>query len=183
MKETLIINLFGAPGSGKSTTMAGVFAKLKARGYDCEMVTEFAKDLVWEKREETFKDELYIFAKQAHRIFRVNGKVDIIITDRPLLATVLFNNLYGKKSKNLDNLVIEEFNSYNNMNFLIERVGDYQSNGRNENEDASNRMQIMTEGILQDLGLLYHKVKADEKAVDIISDAIEIIWLVKYKNK
>ena len=49
--------VFGGPGCGKSTLMARIFAELKTRGYDCEMVTEFAKDLVWEKRDETFKDE------------------------------------------------------------------------------------------------------------------------------
>ena len=60
MKNTLIINLFGGAGIGKSTLMARIFSELKVQGYDCEMVTEFAKDLVWEKRNETFKDELYI---------------------------------------------------------------------------------------------------------------------------
>ena len=44
MKETLVINLFGGPGCGKSTTMARLFADLKARGYNVEMVSEFAKD-------------------------------------------------------------------------------------------------------------------------------------------
>ena len=73
MKNTLIVNLFGGAGIGKSTLMARIFSELKVQGYDCEMVTEFAKDLVWEKRTETFKDELYIFAKQNHRLFRVNG--------------------------------------------------------------------------------------------------------------
>lgn len=48
-KNTLIVNLVAGPGTGKSTTMAGVFYKLKSLGIDCEMVTEFAKELVWEK--------------------------------------------------------------------------------------------------------------------------------------
>lgn len=94
MKNTLVVNLIAAPSSGKSTLMADIFAKLKWMNIDCELVTEFAKDLVWEERTETFKDELYIFAKQNHRLFRVNGKVDVIITDRPLILTILYNNKY-----------------------------------------------------------------------------------------
>ena len=43
-KDTLIINLIGGPGSGKSTTAAGLFYKLKQMGIDCEMALEFAKD-------------------------------------------------------------------------------------------------------------------------------------------
>ena len=49
MKNTLIVNLFGGAGIGKSTLMARIFSELKVQGYDCEMVTEFAKDLVWKK--------------------------------------------------------------------------------------------------------------------------------------
>ena len=50
---------------------ANIFAELKWMGIDCELVSEFAKELVWEKRNETFKDELYIFAKQNHRLWQV----------------------------------------------------------------------------------------------------------------
>lgn len=59
----IVINLWGGPGCGKSTTMARIFSELKVKGYNVEMVSEFAKDLVYEKRDETMKDELYIFAK------------------------------------------------------------------------------------------------------------------------
>ena len=90
MKNTLVVNLLGGPGVGKSTLTAAIFAKLKDAGVDCEMASEFAKELVWEQRNETFKDELYIFAKQAHRLFRLNGKVDVVITDRPLILTCFY---------------------------------------------------------------------------------------------
>lgn len=39
--------MFGSPGSGKSTTAAGLFYKLKTSDYNVELVTEVAKDLVW----------------------------------------------------------------------------------------------------------------------------------------
>ena len=83
MKNTLVVNLFGGPGCGKSTLMAGIFHQLKIQGYDCEMVTEFAKDIVWEERTELLKEQIYVFTNQNYRLFRVNGKVDIIITDSP----------------------------------------------------------------------------------------------------
>ena len=43
-----IVNLFGAPGAGKSTGAAYIFSKLKLAGVNAELVTEFAKDKVWE---------------------------------------------------------------------------------------------------------------------------------------
>ena len=62
-KKTIAINFFGAPGSGKSTLSAIVFAKLKMMGVNCELVTEFAKDKVWEKNNEALSNQIYIFAK------------------------------------------------------------------------------------------------------------------------
>lgn len=177
--KTLVVNLIGAPGTGKSTTMAGVFAKLKSMGLLCEMVTEFAKELVWEERNETFKDELYIFAKQAHRLFRVNGKVRVVVTDRPLILTVLYNNKYGNKSKNLDNLVIEEFNKYDNLNYLLNRVSDYEVEGRNETEEQSNELGEELENILKENNIYYNKLDTDDLIVDrIVMDIVQEIYFV-----
>ena len=55
MKDTLIVNLYGGPGSGKSTGAAYIFSMLKMVGVDAEYVTEFAKDKVWEGNQEVFK--------------------------------------------------------------------------------------------------------------------------------
>ena len=168
MKNTLIINLFGGAGIGKSTLMARIFSELKVQGYDCEMVTEFAKDLVWEKRNETFKDELYIFAKQNHRLFRVNGKVDIIVTDRPLLLT----NAYNQDNKELCSLCLKTFNQYNNLNFLLKRQTVYQENGRNQSEEEAMQIDKITQGLLESNGINYYTVNNND-----LADIIEVIKL------
>ena len=53
---------------------------------DCELVTEFAKDKVWEESTEVFKCQPYIFAKQLFRQSRVKDKVDVIVTDSLAIA-------------------------------------------------------------------------------------------------
>ena len=168
MKNTLIVNLFGGAGIGKSTLMARIFSELKVQGYDCEMVTEFAKDLVWEKRNETFKDELYIFAKQNHRLFRVNGKVDIIVTDRPLLLT----NAYNQDDKELCSLCLKTFNQYNNLNFLLKRETVYQENGRNQSEEEAIQIDKITQDLLESNEINYYIVNNND-----LTNIIEVIKL------
>lgn len=60
----IVVNLFGAPGAGKSTGAARIFSNLKMAGINAELVTEFAKDKVWEENKAVFNDQLYIFGKQ-----------------------------------------------------------------------------------------------------------------------
>ena len=137
----VVINLFGAPGSGKSTTMARLFADLKQEGYNVEMVSEFAKDLVYENRIDTMKDELYIFAKQNHRLFKAKDKVDIIITDRPLLLTCVYDKLYGENDENLHELVRTTFDKYDNVNILLIPEGvKYQTNGLLQDKKEANEI-------------------------------------------
>ena len=77
-----VYNLFGGPGCGKSTLAARMFAKMKQLGIDCELVTEAAKDIVWEGG---VLDQYGLFAEQLRRVKRLEGKVDIAITDSPIL--------------------------------------------------------------------------------------------------
>ena len=184
MKTTIIINLFGGQGSGKSTTMAGIFHYLKNANIDCEMVTEFAKELVWESRNDTFKDELYIFAKQNHRLFRCNGKVDVIITDRPILMTSVYNRVYGnqndvKWNKSLDCIVKETFDKYNNYNFYLKRVKPYNPNGRNETEEKAKLFDKKFLSFLNENNIKYKTVNGDRFASEEISKYI----LERLKNK
>ena len=177
MKKTLVVNLIGGQGTGKSTLMADVFAWLKWHNIDAEMCGEFAKELVWENRTDTFKDELYIFAKQNHRLFRCNGKVDIIITDRPLIMSVVYNNYYGNPeniawNKAYENMVIETFNQYDNFNIFLNRVKPYNTNGRNETEEQAKAFDKFFLESLNDLNIDFTSVDACEEAAEIIGSMI-----------
>lgn len=116
--DTKVINLFGGPGTGKSTCCAGLFYQLKTRHVACEMATEFAKDIVWEGSTVILDNQIYVFANQHQRIHRLLGKVEYIITDSPLLLSLV----YGRKmQESFHRLVYEEHKQMNNINVFLRR--------------------------------------------------------------
>lgn len=135
--KTTVINLFGGPGCGKSTIAAELFAILKKQGYEVELVTEYAKDKVWEESYKTLENQIYVFSKQLHRMWRLKDKVQFIITDSPLLLSIIYDK---DKNKDLKNLIITKFNSFDNINVVINRSTVYNQNGRYQNEEQANEI-------------------------------------------
>lgn len=172
MKNTLVVNLHAGPGAGKSTMMAAVFARLKELNVDAEMCNEFAKQLVWEMRFETFKDEQYVFSKQAHAMYRLNGKVDVIVTDRPLILTCL----YASDDPALCNLCYDRFSRYVNLNYFLVREKKYNPNGRNQTEDEAKQLDLRTKDVLEKYNIVYKEVPGNSSSVDIIvKDVLELL--------
>jgi adenylate kinase family enzyme len=135
----ILVNLYGAPGSGKSTGAAYIFSKLKMAGVDAELVTEFAKDKVWEESKAPFDNQAYMFGKQYFRISRCADKVDVIVTDSPLPLSIFYNSteVLGKE---FNEMVMKVANSYERMDYLIYRVKPYNPNGRFQTEEESNKL-------------------------------------------
>ena len=80
-----VINLWGGPCSGKTTTAAGLFHKMKMQGLNVALVQEYAQEAIWEQRQALLDDQIYIFAKQQRRLSRFEGHgLDWVITDSPL---------------------------------------------------------------------------------------------------
>ena len=165
--KTLVVNLFGAPGAGKSTGAAAIFSKLKMIGINAELIGEFAKDKVWEENSEVFKNQAYIFGKQSFRQSRCDGKVDVMITDSPLPLSILYNtDPYLTENFNLT--VMDVFNSYNNLNFYINRVKRYNPKGRNQTEEESNSLVEPLKELLKERNIPFEEVNGDKQGYDYI---------------
>jgi len=157
-----VINLIGQPGAGKSTTAAMLFAQMKLQGLEVELVTEYAKDVVWEERDNLFAQQDYIFAKQHRRIARLKGKVDYVITDSPLLLSILYTPLDFPKT--FVPFVREVNSLYDNEYFFINRTKAYNPNGRNQTESESDDIGVAIESFLDEESIRFTKVNGDENA-------------------
>jgi hypothetical protein len=133
MKKTKVISFYSGPGGGKSTLAARTFSELKDLGYNCELITEYAKDVTWEQSFAKLENQIYVFGKQHHRMWRLNGKVDFMITDSPLLLSII----YGETSDTFKSLVIEEYQKYDNVEIFLNRVKPYNTKGRSQSEDEA----------------------------------------------
>lgn len=169
--KTIVVNLFGAPGAGKSTVMASLFSKLKNSGINCEMAPEFPKELVWEHREKTLEDDIYIFAKQNHRLSRLQGQVDVIVTDRPLPVSLLYNQKHNGPSC-LAELIRRTFQQYQNQNYFVLRQKPYNPHGRLESEAESDARVSELELLLQKEGIPFTFITPDDNEVYRIADEI-----------
>lgn len=147
--KTKIINFFGGPGSGKSTLAGELFGYLKHERKDVEYVSEFAKDLTWEKRHLALDNQMYVFGEQFHRMYRLLNDVEFIITDSPLLLSNIYIDEAFEKFKTFDALetlkvnfktavLYSHFAMGENYNYFVDRKGrKYLEKGRNQKEEEA----------------------------------------------
>ena len=170
----LVVNLFGSAGAGKSSGMAKIFYDLKTNHYiNTEQAPEFAKEKVWEENTEVFKpdNQLYLLGKQFYRISRLNGKVDVVVTDSPLPLCIFYNKS-SVLGDTFNKLVMQTFNSFNNINFFIERTKPYNPKGRFQTEEESDIDSIKLKYMLDINEIPYTTVTGDEEGYQQIIAAI-----------
>lgn len=175
----LVINLYGGPGSGKSTTAAGVFYKLKLWGINAELVSEYAKDLVYEGRLAAMCEEQdYILAEQHKRIFRNIGKVDVVVTDSPLMLSTIYIPTHWELSKKagyidaFKSLVKSTNDQYNNLNFFLDRPNKYDSDGRAQTHEEAIQKDNEILEMLEHYEMEYQTFKTDAIVCNEIVDVI-----------
>lgn len=147
--KSLVVNFYGGPGSGKSTKAAELFAILKKRGIVCELVTEFAKDLTLEQSHATLENQLYVIGRQYNRMFRLNGKVDVIITDSPLLMSLHYCRGTRFQTLWFDQMTRDLIGDFENVHVLVKRDVEYSRIGRNQSDDEAQAISDSIEKLLE----------------------------------
>ena len=107
----IIVNLFGAPLSGKNEAAAFVYKRLIEDGISPILALSYGK-------EEEMCD---VYAKEvAISYYALSDEYKVMITDFPLFLT----SFYGKDSVKQKEVVKEDFLIFNNLNYLICRTGE-----------------------------------------------------------
>jgi len=178
----IVINLFGGPDSGKTTQATGIFHAMKRDGMNVEIVNEFAKMCVWEKNFEMLEDQLYVMAKQNRSVMRLEGQVDIVVTDSPILLSSIYRDAYGKpKYSNLiDQLALECYNRNDNINFMMKRsTKRYEQTGRHQDLQGAVEIDNKLYDMFKRYDMSFNHLEANEDSIDIAYKYIKR-WLTKY---
>lgn len=138
MHRAKVLNLYGQPSAGKSTTAMRLAADLKAAGYNAEYVQENVKSAVWEKRSpKYFNAQDLIFAKQHWDVDIVAQEVDLVITDSPIIMSSVYIPSDFKLPA-LRQLIREAHDSYDSLNILmLPGAKPYNPKGRNQTKEEA----------------------------------------------
>lgn len=167
-----VINLLAGPGCRKSTIAAEIFAYMKWESYDVELVTEYVKEAVYTERN-IFEDQMYIFAKQQRRQFVMRDKVDWLITDSPLILSAVYSpvNYYSK----FEDLCMEAWNSYENINFFLTRENKYIQRGRFQTEDEAKAIDRRIMSYMNKYNIPFRTIPGHTRAAFDIMGALGVL--------
>ena len=153
-----VINLFAGPGAGKSTNAAGLFYRMKMMNLKVELVTEYAKDKVYEGALGCLSDQIYIFGKQQFQLFTMKDEVEVIVTDSPIILSSIYDKT---KCPHLKALILKEFRTYNNFTYFIDRDEDveYEQEGRYQDLDGAKKVDKMVKKFMDENKIKYKTIK------------------------
>jgi RecA/RadA recombinase len=154
MSQTVVVNMFGGPGAGKTTAAFEVMAKLKKAGFVAEYAPEYAKELVWtisdpkEAPEQkkwatelingTVGHQTMLYLEQNRRVRRLIGQCDFVVTDSPaLLGCMYLQRGIDPREAEFDTRALKDYRAQSNFNFFVQRSGDYEQDGRVHTEEQA----------------------------------------------
>lgn len=175
-KQTVVVNCFAGPGAGKTTCAWEIASELKKRGIEAEYVGEYAKELVWDGNTELLDGSLQsqqkLYDVQNHRVQRLLGKVDVVVTDSPAIMGAMY---LKEQNAAFEQGVISDFNKQHNFNLFINRGDTFQQTGRIHNLEESKAIDNSIKAFLDRYDIFYgtYNHSTINKVVDNIETHLE----------
>ena len=166
---TIVINIVGAPGAGKTTIASAIFSELKMLGLSVEYVPEFAKQLVWLERFDLLNNQHYVSGKQYNYLKSIDGKVDYIVTDGCMVHGLYYNRFNVDNFCNIkktDDQILKWNQEFDNMYIHLEK-GDfpYEQVGRMQTEEESMNINYELIKIMDELAIERKSFKTERKII------------------
>ena len=176
---TLVINMLGGSGVGKSTTAAGLYYQMKLNHMNVELVREYVKVLAWQGAKIGRFDQVNIFGEQCKLEHTLYGKVDYIVTDSPIILAPIYEIFYHNDSMMeeaaLKFLSKSRESGIEQLNILLKRNKPYDTKGRFQTEQEAISVDKLTLDFLNKYNIAYSIVDGPEenrvtRIMELISD-------------
>jgi hypothetical protein len=173
-----IISLYAGPGSGKSTSAAFIYAILKQKGVNAELVREYVKDWAWEKREIKTFDQFYFLGKQIRRESMLMNHVDVAVTDSPVWLCGYYAEKYtrplvrqGVHSAVMGYYEQARIEGHKHVHLWVKRTKDYNTKGRYESEEEARKIDVEMRTFLTAHGVELTEIDTDfESLKNVVAD-------------
>lgn len=164
---TVVINMLGGSGIGKSTIAAGLYYNMKLKHMSVELVREYVKILAWQGTHISQFDQINIFGEQCKLEHMLYGKVSYIVTDSPIILAPIYEYFYNNDSfmeeAALKFMAKAKQRGVKHLNFLLERGKKYDTKGRYQTEDEAKTVDDMTRQFLDKYGIKYNIISGPEE--------------------
>lgn len=162
LKNCIMVNLFGGAGIGKTTQAARLFVMCKEAGLNVEYADEYVKPMIYEGRSSVLNCQAYIFGKQLWKVQRLAEKVDIVITDSPILLSTIYD---PDQNINFRKYSMDMFNKFNNINVMLIRNDSYfKAEGRYQKDISEAKVtDNEIEALLFNYEIPYRTIESSEE--------------------
>lgn len=185
--KTIVVNLLGAAGSGKSTIAGEVFVKLKKLGIPSEIIQEYAKSVVYEENYKRLNDQLFIYANQYHSMLIAKDSARVLVLDSPLMLSLFYNKHFAQNAVPEDvfkKLVMDGYSQFDNMNYFINRKHEYKQEGRYQTEEEAKLQEVQMREMLFGMEIDIKQLDSSQPCADmIVKDVQERINFLEGMHK
>lgn len=162
--DTIVVNLFGAPSAGKTTTVPDIFTMLKKKGLSAFQIQEYATYLIISGRvRELLREQDLIFTKQKHKQEIAQGKFRFVITESPLLLSSFYAP--SDYPASFHEYVRAMWERFNNVNFYIYKKDwtDYDATSRIHDKASAIQVEKSLLNFVKGLGYPVIEVPVGEE--------------------
>lgn len=173
---TIVINLIGGPGVGKSLIAGLLFSELKILNYSVEYIQEYVKFLIWSNHIDKIHNQYQVVQKQYQLLKNIDGQVNFIVTDGSLLHNLYYNKADNENVSNIEKTELfakKCLGEFNNIFILLDR-GNYKFEqvGRIHTEEESIKIDKELKKILDELNIEYITITSDKNNISKMIDYI-----------